>query len=190
MSDIRTFIGISIPPDVSAVLMAGRALINSNQDLNWVPDSDYHITVKFLGHLPVSTIDEISAMVKGITRATHPFSIKVDRLELAPPQGAPHMIWAHCAAEEGFFKLGHDLEDMLEPFNIPKERHLQIPHIRLVRFNKSNPAKLSSDLNGLPLSFSVNQINLFESVRDDAGKHYIIRQSFNLGGTVSDLKFV
>ena len=62
---LRTFIAIPTPVEVrSKKNMLYSTLEDSPATINWVKNMQLHLTIKFLGHTPESTINKIIEMLK------------------------------------------------------------------------------------------------------------------------------
>src|SRR5436853_2243645 len=100
MSTYRTFIAIEIPPDI-------RRRIKDHIDqlrarfpdvrASWTREDNLHLTLKFVGDVPV---ERIPALANAAAEAAHeikPFDLIVSGSGMFPPHGRPKVLWIGCA---------------------------------------------------------------------------------------------
>ena len=76
---LRTFIAIPTPVEVrSKKNMLYSTLEDSPATINWVKNMQLHLTIKFLGHTPESTINKIVEDVEKLTSGLKPFEITIE----------------------------------------------------------------------------------------------------------------
>ena len=78
MSDnlMRTFISIPVPNEVkSKKNMLYSTLENSPSNISWVKNDQLHLTLKFLGHTPEASFDNIKSEISKIASTINPPSI-------------------------------------------------------------------------------------------------------------------
>ena len=73
---LRTFLSVPLPRDVSSKKnMLYSTLETVDGDINWVKNAQLHLTLKFLGHTPESSINNVIDHVEKITPNIKPFDL-------------------------------------------------------------------------------------------------------------------
>ena len=62
-------------------------------DINWVKNVQLHLTLKFLGHTPESSINDVIDHVDKITPNIKPFDLKIDETGCFPVPTRPRTLW-------------------------------------------------------------------------------------------------
>jgi 2'-5' RNA ligase len=130
---------------------------------NFTHTNNLHLTLKFLGEVPPLRIHDISEAMKRAAGA--PFPLEVGGAKAFNRSGI-------VAAEVGgnlapLRSLVSRLEDELEKIGFDKEARPFRAHITLAREFRANPG---CDISAVPHSiraFSVNEMILFESTREN-----------------------
>ena len=74
MERIRSFIAIELPPQIRAELrsLEGKLKAGQHPFIKWVDPGGIHLTLKFLGGIPSTTVPEI---IEAMTRTAQPYSL-------------------------------------------------------------------------------------------------------------------
>ena len=92
MSDnlMRTFISIPVPNEVkSKKNMLYSTLENSPSNISWVKNEQLHLTLKFLGHTPEASFDNIKSEISKIATTINPFKLVIDKTGCFPKKERP-----------------------------------------------------------------------------------------------------
>ena len=129
MYDIRTFIALTLPPDIHGHLSdVIRSLKREIGDrvVRWVAADNIHLTLKFLGEIPGKNIPQLAVNL-GECAITHsPFALAVQGLGAFPRINKPRVIWVGISEskelmllqkqiEQNTRQLGYEAED--RPFS-------------------------------------------------------------------------
>ncbi len=131
---IRAFIAVDIDdPNVLRNIINFRdALVSTGADLKPVEDENMHITLRFLGNIPVTMVDEIYEILRNIH--FKPFKLHVAGVGCFPNISRPRVIWV--GVREGYDELKriHDeLERGLRKLGFKPEREEFVAHITVAR---------------------------------------------------------
>jgi RNA 2',3'-cyclic 3'-phosphodiesterase len=139
MSDttIRTFVAIELPDEVAAGLSRTvtslRALV-ADSDIKWVTPGNIHVTLKFLGDVPVSRIDEILKALTAVCAATGPMQLEIKELGAFPSSRVPRIVWAGLEGDiDKLSSLASRMDEALEPLGFAREQRPFTPHLTLAR---------------------------------------------------------
>jgi 2'-5' RNA ligase len=180
----KVFVGIKVPMSL-AQLMADfrRTQSIDDEDIRWADSNDLHITVKFIGSVPATTIAPIIDKLKGISSPC--FEVRISGADIFQDagvlivdiQGTPELLSLQAAVAEA---LRTDL-------GCQNDR-IYRAHVTLARWNTTATSQqsihnlmrtqLDEYCRALPVkSFPVREIILYETV----SRHYRIVEEFRLG---------
>jgi RNA 2',3'-cyclic 3'-phosphodiesterase len=145
---IRAFIGIEVDPrtvqKVSDVLAQLKPRIPG---IRWVPPTNMHFTLKFLGNIEETLINPIA---QALETALHPFprfSINAKGLGVFPDLKRPRVLWVGLEDKE-LATLALKVETSLQPLGFAPETREFKPHLTVGRWRQfdGSSRKLAEDL--------------------------------------------
>ncbi len=131
---LRVFIAIDIPDHtvLDNLSKARDLLLESKADLKPVATENLHITLRFIGEVPLTMVNRICDELYKIK--FEPFKIKIKGIGVFPNINRPRVIWAGVVEGVEHLRQLHDqVEKILRKMGIPPEREKFIPHITLAR---------------------------------------------------------
>ena len=184
---LRTFLSVPVSREVSSKKnMLYSTLETVDGDIHWVKNAQLHLTMKFLGHTPESTINDVIDHVEKITLNMNPFDLKIEETGCFPVPTRPRILWLGLKGNLDLLKsMVESIENVLEPLGFPKESRDILPHITLARIKypqKHTPnvdpfLKSSYD----PIDFPVDRMQFFSSELLPSGAVHTILKTFPLG---------
>ena len=179
----RCFVAVSAPEavrgqatDIQAALQRCREL----PGIRWLKPDAFHITLKFLGDVPVEDIPYIAQQLSIVSQGCRPTQTRLDRLGVFPNAKRPRVLWwgsdpeavpaefraVHFHVQEALHLLGFEKED--RPFH---------PHLTLGRIRDNvNPGRVAEAIreieSGLEADFPIRHIELMESRLHPQGAVY------------------
>ena len=91
---IRAFLAIDLPASLRSVLSSAQEeLKQSGADVKWVKPENIHLTLKFLGNVPLDKIETIGDVLKQTAEQFPQFSFKLCELGAFPRIQSPRVIW-------------------------------------------------------------------------------------------------
>lgn len=181
----RIFIAINLPEDLKKKL-ADYQKKWPEIPVRWTELDNIHITLAFLGYINDEELLETSKTVKEAALRHVSFFIDLNKICYGPPKKMPpRMIWVKGEKSEDFASLRDDLDKSLsdsETIRFSSEKREFSPHITLGRIRQwewqriepEERPKVNEDIN---LSFSVDSIEIMESVLKKGGPEYTILES-------------
>ena len=192
----RIFIAINLPEDIKREL-------SKYQDkwpelpAKWTTKDNLHITLEFLGDLTDEELGEVCVVVKEVAKRHSSFSISLNSVLYGPPnppslkasarQGKiPKMVWAEGEKSDELSDLKEDLQEyLLEKIAFRPEGKGFIPHITLARISewewkKIEPEERPEVDENIDFIFTVESIEVMESVLKRGGPQYTIIESHSL----------
>ena len=131
----RIFVAIDIedPLVVSRIERVKDALVSIGTPMKPVESYNLHITLRFIGEVPLSVVEEIKRSVMPKLSFKR-FTIRLQGLGAFPSPGSPRVVW--IGVSEGAEELGRlrrVIDSELRPLGIMPERQEFKPHLTLAR---------------------------------------------------------
>jgi 2'-5' RNA ligase len=137
MEQIRAFVAIELPEDLRRELDRIQGSLKGTgvaDHVRWVKSGGIHLTMKFLGDVPASTITEIVHAVTQGSEGVKPFTISFSGLGCFPSSSRPSVIWVGVEGDTGtLMRLQTAVEDSLSVLGYPAEKRKYTPHLTLGR---------------------------------------------------------
>ena len=181
---MRTFIAITLTQEAKEFLAEVQSeLKKSAADIKWVETKNIHLTLKFLGEIDQTQLQEIIRIIAEITQETNQFQVQLSSLGAFPSLRSPKVIWAGIEQGEKETKeIFLALENKLKQIGFEKEKRGFSSHITLgrVRTEKNLPKLIKAlEFAGTSLgknrhNFSVKNITLFLSRLSPQGPDYTV----------------
>ncbi len=153
---MRLFTGISLPnvPEPWIEMRQGIAL-------KWTPESNFHITTKFIGDWPDARLPELQNELSDLPR---PGTIPVSISGLG---FLPRIFYAGVRADSRLTELARVTEDALERLGCKREMRPYFPHVTLARLAPGDAALLRERIAGMSslefCSFEAAEFHLYLS---------------------------
>lgn len=128
----RGFIAVEVPT-LGPLAQVLQQLARSGADVKVVEGHHIHVTLKFLGDVPVSFVDKIEQGIKNAAKAVKPFEMNVRGVGAFPNNANPRVVWAGLEHAEPMSVIARRLEDEMHKLAFPRERRDFTPHITLAR---------------------------------------------------------
>ncbi|MFB8393444.1 RNA 2',3'-cyclic phosphodiesterase [Streptomyces yangpuensis] len=137
-STVRVFIALAPPDDAKEELArALRPAYAAYPGMRWNRIEDWHITLAFLGELPVGTVPLLRPPLADLAAARRP-------LELALRGGGhfdERVLWSGVDGDlEGLHLLASEVRAVVKECGVPFEDRPLRPHLTLARTRRNDPA--------------------------------------------------
>jgi 2'-5' RNA ligase len=175
---MRLFVAFDLPGEVRDAV---RELITKLRPLcegaRWVRPEGMHVTLKFIGDVPVEKLDPIRAALANIQSGA-PVEIHFRGVGFFPSEHRPRVVWCGIEASENLPTLAADIERALVPLGIAPEKRKFTPHLTLARFGSSphglgKLVERAEELNSLDLRMArETEFHLYESMLKPSGAEY------------------
>ncbi|HRC93590.1 MAG TPA: RNA 2',3'-cyclic phosphodiesterase [Tenuifilaceae bacterium] len=135
MKKERTFIAVGIKPEAKLLNCWHKLKQQHNLDfIKWVDEGMLHLTLRFLGEIPVDLVGDVSKVLSISLAGFNSFSLKVKELgSFGRP--TPRVIWVGIEQNETLNNLKQTIDKALLPLGFDREKGLFMPHITLGRVN-------------------------------------------------------
>lgn len=178
LNEMRVFIAIDINnTHVLERLSRFRDQIATmSTDLKPVSNENIHLTIRFIGEVPVKTVNEICSSLSKIV--FKPFKIHIKGVGAFPSVTRPRVIWAGVTeGADELMKIHRDVENIVRSLGLPPDRERFIPHVTLARVKTmrglSSLTKLIAESYDYDFGeVEVNEIVLKRSILTPSGPIY------------------
>ena len=134
---MRLFIAVGFPVEIRRSIAAlGSELGRQGVPARWVPYTDMHLTLKFLGEVPAARLDDVAAAMGAVAGVTGPMKLRFERVGAFPSPRRPRVIWVGLESEPRIRLLHDALDRRMTEFGIPRENRPFRPHVTLGRTSR------------------------------------------------------
>lgn len=165
METIRAFVAIELPSILRQQLARLQAkLKSSNQPrIKWVNPDGIHLTLKFLGNIPISDIDRITQAMTDATKRTTPFHLETESLGAFPNLKRVQVVWVGLGGEVDKLKqLQQLVENNLAQLGFAAEQRQFKPHLTLARLDREAKPSERQRLGELIASINLEMVGKIE----------------------------
>ena len=136
MSLLRAFIAVEIPTKIHKEIERQTAplrVVLSTSLVRWVPTSNIHITLKFLGDISVTQVDKLAQILNAEASQHSVFEIQFGGLGVFPNPKRPRVLWVGIQAPAELEALQSQLEAAVAKLGFPVEKRPFSPHLTIGR---------------------------------------------------------
>jgi 2'-5' RNA ligase len=191
MENIRTFIACELSTELRQKLARLQAFLKLDVQttIKWVKPDGIHLTLKFLGNIPVASTSDVTKAMTNAAKQISPFYLEIKTLGAFPNLERVQVIWLGLGGELDKLTLLQQLvESNLIQLGFSAEQRRFKPHLTLARLGKEVPSSDRQQIGKLiaGLSFDthdriiIDSINLIRSQLTREGAIYNRISSANL----------
>lgn len=190
---VRSFIAIELSQETKselAYLQEGLKQACGYCPAKWVAVESIHLTLNFLGDVPLSRLDDIKSAVAQAAAESDTFELALNRLGAFPNLEHPHIVWVGLSGSiEKLSKIQKRLEQLLVMLGSNSENRPFSPHLTLARVRDEASAadkkRLGQALSSITCKTNclilVRQVSLIKSQLTPADPIYTVLSSATLG---------
>ncbi|MCD6280915.1 MAG: RNA 2',3'-cyclic phosphodiesterase [Deltaproteobacteria bacterium] len=171
---IRTFIAIPLPGQIKDEI--GRVigqLRRQNRGVRWVNPENMHLTLKFLGNIDESLVDDISARLDDTASRYGLLNLFLDKLGCFPGKERPRVIWVGLKGDiDTLGEVAREIDEMTADFGVKRETRPFRAHITLGRLKF--PTVLDMEVQLDNLGFQSTELLFFRSELLRSGARYTV----------------
>ncbi|MBU0477383.1 RNA 2',3'-cyclic phosphodiesterase [bacterium] len=187
MNTVRSFIAINIPAKIRNKLEKIQDdLKKSNAALQLVKPENIHITLKFLGNVPVESINDIQDAINESISRFKIFSVSFEKTGAFPNPQYPRVIWVGIEkGREELSLINTKIENSLSRFSLHQENRKFQPHLTIARVrsgkNRERIVNALEELKNIRVGeMLAEEICLMESMLKPQGAQYKTLKFFYL----------
>ena len=176
---MRLFIAINLPADVrSEVIAATTTLRAAAPDIAWVDEDRLHLTLKFLGEVDPSRVDELTAATAAVAGQHRELMMALGGIGAFPNFRRARVVWMGIEHEARLELLHHDIELACESLGFEIEGRAFRPHLTLGRVKRGLPEETLRQLSRVGkqtdfrTDFVVRSVDLMCSELSQSGPAY------------------
>ena len=185
---MRCFIAAELDKHIKQKLTDAQNLFrNLDGKFSWTKREQMHLTIKFLGSVPDSKIDELKRTISiALDNASiKPFEFSVNGLGSFPPARSPKILWVGVEQKSELLRLYDAIENELNSIGFPREQRKFTPHLTIARIKSKINTNACLKIIENNANFSagnqrIEHITLFSSELKPSGAIYNIIERFNL----------
>ena len=184
---IRTFICIEVPQTVKERIESLQRMLRiNNAQISWVKPSNIHLTIKFLGDVPLSKTESVRDNVERAAKGLGEFDIEVSTTGCFPSARSPRVLWVGLGnMPDGLKQLHANVESELARAGFPREQKRFSPHLTIGRVRSpQNAARTAEDLIAqgfAPETFRATEVIVMRSELNSSGSIYTPQAIIKLG---------
>ena len=184
---LRAFIAIPLPAkiiDLAADLQS--RLKSTGLKMRWVRLQGIHLTLKFLGEIPESRIEDLAGAMDRAASGFGVVNLAAQGLGVFPGIKRPRVVWLGIGGQTDQLAQLHDgLDAALEPLGFDREKRPFRAHLTLARAKGRIDARMLLDAvqthGAYPAEpFDAQQLVLYQSDLRPQGAVYTARATVNL----------
>lgn len=181
----RLFIAIKITPSKSLENILSDLKEQLNQStIKWVDSMNFHITLKFLGHVEEYYINTLIALLDQIAQRNSGFTLESSGFGFFGKTRQPRVIWYGFKSNSCLDKLQHSIEESLSELGFEKEDKNYLPHLTIGRVKalsaNNNFKETVPELVTQPEYYPVAKFSLIKSILKAEGPSYQVLKDFTL----------
>jgi 2'-5' RNA ligase len=174
-----TFIAVSLSTSIlTSIGKLVRTLQPDFEEVRWVETNNLHVTLKFLGDVPLNDLPQLIRAVTQSVNRIDSFDLTFQEFGVFPNHESPRTIWFGCReGSEELIQLAESIDEGLHSIGFPKETRRFSPHLTIGRVKKSTQASslmsvLGEHQNRHFGSCSVSEVQIFSSELTRRGPIY------------------
>ena len=121
---------------------------DASSGLRWVPPSNLHLTLKFLGEITAAQMAKVADAAREVAQSTVPFAITLAGLGAFPSARRPRVVWIGVTdGADRLVAVAEALAAALARRRFPREPRSFQPHLTVARVRTGGPPPdLTADL--------------------------------------------
>lgn len=174
------FIGIKVPDEmITEIEKRQKGLITQFPFQRWVHPLDYHITLAFLGGIPIEKLRALQQLLEENIKGSSDFLLHINHLGVFGNHEKPRIFWAGLEEDMQLNKLRDKVYEICLSLEFTIDSRPFHPHITLARkwegdksFSPNLLDNNSFTIN--PLNMKVDSIQLFQTHLNQEPKYEVI----------------
>ncbi len=174
----RLFTGIEIPSGVGQALSLLRGGLPGAR---WITPDHYHVTLRFIGDVDVTTAQEIDSVLGRVRR--NAFDLHLEGLASFGGR-KPRAAVVTVAPAAPLLELQHEHERLMQRIGLEPEGRKYTPHVTLARLRDSSSQDVAEYLAARALfrtaAFTISRFVLFSARASVGGGPYVVEAGYPL----------
>jgi 2'-5' RNA ligase len=143
---IRAFIAIELSDEARSALFDLQNRLKAilpPKTVRWTAPQNIHLTLHFLGEVPVEQIELIGQVVKSVTQDGQPFTLKLTGMGCFPNTRRPRILWAGVSGQTKPLLAMHQAlgERLKTAIDFEPDQRPYAPHLTIGRVKNGIPRR-------------------------------------------------
>lgn len=180
---IRAFIALDVPQLIQDSISKETARLQKSlgdKFIRWTPIQNIHLTLKFLGNIPVSHIDFLKQILIQTADSYSPFDVQIKDIASFPSPKLIRILWLSVFASASLTSIQTEVDGAVTKLGYEKEARAFSPHLTIARVKKdvhpNDMQKIREGLSNFQLGkidpLRVDSIHLYQSDLKREGSLY------------------
>ena len=178
----RIFCAIELPESIVRLVLRHITHLKEkvpNAKASWARDASLHLTLKFIGEIPKTSVANFSAAVSRAVSDAQVFSIRLEQTGTFPTHGQPRVLWVGINDESAqLAKLHARLEEESARAGFARDTRPYHPHLTIARLRQPDKARALAaahkQLEFEPVEIAVTELLVIRSELSSAGSKYSV----------------
>ena len=184
----RLFLAISLPEDVISKLEELQRLLRKaagHAQVKWTHREQLHLTMKFLGNVPVERCPELQSAITGICASFPPSRLTARHVGFFPNPQKPRVIWVGVEDSGGLLpRLQAEIERNVAAFSAEKpegrfQAHVTLARVKQIHRDEAEQLAHAAVTCGADElgCWTASHLDLIRSQLSSGGSHYSVMGS-------------
>lgn len=176
---MRTFIAVEPPDTLRAEIgrLTARHFESQLPGFRWVKPENIHLTLRFLGEIDPSGLDDLTQAVSAAAAKFAPFDLTVESLGFFGSQKRPRVVWLSLSASPQLSALAAEVESAVAEAGFGRADKPFKAHLTLARMKRppASPPDWERIRSALPSSWpewKVTRVEIIKSTLIPSGPIY------------------
>jgi len=182
MHSWRVFCAIELPQTARRLVLAHIARLKEKvpyAKASWARDTNLHLTLKFLGEIPATSVTDFSKAVSLAVTQVQPFLIRFEQTGFFPTHGQPRVLWIGINdLPAQLSKLHARIEEESARAGFAKETRPFHPHLTIARVRHADNARALTvahkQMEFDPVEIAVAELLVIRSELSSEGSKYTV----------------
>ena len=178
----RIFCAIEIPATVRRLILQHIAVLKDavpGARASWAREATLHLTLKFLGEIPITSVPTFSNAVAQAVAGVNPFSVRLSETGAFPKHGQPRVLWIGVDDQSRkLAALQTRLEEESETAGYAKDERPFHPHLTIARLRDPRDAHALAvahkQMKFEPVEIPVAELVVIRSELSSVGSKYTV----------------
>ena len=179
----RIFIGLTPDSEFNQKIIdlkiRQKELHNKAYKVSWVPNSNHHITVNFLGKMEPEQLLELMTSLNELSDSITDIPIEIDSVSYFPNENGQVLI-ATINLHKGLQRLYDKVEEVVANVGFGMSLRTYKPHITLARFKDKNRPFSELVTLAAPIKAFISNLDIYESDLESGKAKYNLLESYTL----------
>lgn len=179
--ELRCFIGLEIPVKIKKLLATeARNLQNDSAyaDFKWVKKSNYHLTLHFLGEIPLNKVVELKKSLEDAPIIDSAFDLNVTSIVGFPSAESPKFIVAEIQNSQALNELHQAIQEKITALGITADNDTFRPHVSLARLKRGHKPPATGNILDINSNMTIETYSVFKSTLTPEGSLYEVIGEF------------